>query len=202
MKTNTGRRTRLRIGILADLKTRNRYRFRCTEHLIREVQAMTLRTKSNRQTNVTFPCTEQLVAGHAKVLTPRLRRNAHSPGDFLADVILVPVSGDVNMNLGTSAAVSFGVASNVNATAATFAGGATILTEPALGVAKMATALDDEDEDEDKDDSYDDDELDEDDDEDLDDEDDEEFDDDLDAEDGDLDDDDLDDEDEDDEDEE
>jgi hypothetical protein len=136
------------------------------------------------------------------MLIPRLRRSAHSPGDFVADAILVPASGDVNMNLGTIAADFDGVASVVNATAATFAEGGAIPTQPtALGVARMATALDDEDEDEDEDDSYDDDELDDDEDEDLDDEDDEEFDDDLDDEDGDLDDDDLDDEDEDDEDE-
>ena len=163
---------------------------------------MTLRTKANRQSNVTFPCTEQLVAGRAKMLIPRLRRTAHSPSDFLADAILVPVSGDVNMNLGAFADDFCGVASDVNPTVATFVGGAAILTEPtALGAPRIVAALDDEDEDEDEDDSYDDD-LDEEDDEDLDDEDEEDFDDDLDDEAGDLDDDDLDDEDEDDEDEE
>jgi hypothetical protein len=101
---------------------------------------MTLRTKSNRQSNVTFPCTGQLAAGRAKMLIPRLRRSAHSPGDFVADAILVPASGDVNMNLGTIAADFDGVASVVNATAATFAEGGAIPTQPtALGVARMRT---------------------------------------------------------------
>jgi hypothetical protein len=199
MKTNTGRRGRLRIAILADVKARNRYRAVPQNIQKREVQAMTLRTKPNRQFNVTFPGTGQLVEGHVRMLVPRLRRAAHSPSDFLADAILGPVYADVNMNLGVLADDFFGVASDVNAPTARFAGEAVTLTEPNAWSVARTSALDDEDEDEDEDDSYDDD-LDEEDDEDLDDEDDEEYDDELDDEDGDLDD-ELDDEDEDDEDE-
>jgi len=161
---------------------------------------MTLRTKSNRQSTVTFPCTEQLVAGRAKMLIPRLRRTAHSPGDFLADAIVVPVGDDVNLNLGAFADDFWGVTSDGNTPALGIVAGAAILAEPTVqGVARIAAALDDEDEEEDEDDSYDDDDLDEEDDEELDDEDDEGYEDDLDD-DGELDD-DLDDEDEDEEDE-
>lgn len=165
---------------------------------------MTLRTKSNRQSNVTFSCTEQLVAGRARMLVPKLRRPSHLPGNLVAVAILVPVSGDVNTNLGAFADDSWTVAADVPATTSTFAGRAALLTEPtADGVARAASALDDEDEDE-EDDDYDDDDLDEEDDEDLEDVDEEEFAEDLDDEDDELDDDldDVDDEDDEDEDEE
>ncbi len=164
---------------------------------------MTPKMNAIRQFNFTLSRSERPVAGRSAIVVSQPRRISHAPRAFLAVAILVPASGDVNLNLEMSADDFGGVTSDVNVTAATFLGEGAILTEPTdLSVARIVAAVDDEDEDEDEDD-YDDDDLDEDDDEDLDDEDDEEYDDedDLEDEDDDLDNDDLDDEDEDDEDE-
>jgi hypothetical protein len=163
---------------------------------------MTLKTNANRQTSNNFSCSEQPFTVRTRILVPRLRRPAHSPEDLLADAILLPAGGDVNLNLGTWANDFAGVTPGVNATGAILASGVAILAEAScLNEVRIAAAVDEDDEDEDEDADYDDDDLDEEDDEDLDDEDDEGFEDDLDDEDDDLDDDDLDDEDEDDEDE-
>jgi hypothetical protein len=157
---------------------------------------MTLKTNPNRKSNVAVSYCKQLLAGRTRVVLPTLRRAAHLPGDFLAGAILVPLSGDVSGNLQTSADDFAGVTPDANAAVVVLAGGASVLAKAnSLNEVGFATALDDEDEDED---DYDDDDLDEEDDEDLDDEDDAEFDDedDLADDDDDLDDDDVDDEDE------
>ncbi len=166
---------------------------------------MTPKMNAIRQFNFTVSRSERPVAGRSAIVVSQPRRISHAPRAFLAEAILVPARGDVNLNLEMSADDFGGVTSDVNVTAATFVRGTAMLTEPTdLSATGTVAALDDEDEDEDEDDDYDDDDLDEDDDEDLDDEDDEEYDDedDLDDEDDDLDNDDLDDEDEDDEDDE
>jgi len=160
---------------------------------------MTLKTNRNRQSNVTLARGERAIAGPLAKAVSGLRRVSHHPGAFLAEVILAPGNGDVNLSLETCADDFAGVTPNANATALVLMSGGALVEEPGSGgEARIAAGFDEEDEDEDEDEDeeedldYEDDDLDE--DEDLDDED--EFDDDdLNDEDDDLDDDALDDED-------
>jgi hypothetical protein len=155
---------------------------------------MTQKAKPNQQPTVNFFRGERHVAGRAAVAVPQLRRVSRHAGHFLADAMLVPGSGDVNLNLDTFPSALVGGTSGGIPTMVTLWAG-TVLSEQAdLGKTRFVVALDDEDEEEDEDD-LDDDDLDEEDDEDIEEEDDEDYeDDDLDDEDEDLDDDDLDDE--------
>ena len=158
---------------------------------------MTQKAKANQQPTVKFFRGERHVAGRAAVTVPQLRRVSRHAGHFLADAILIPGSGDVNLNLEIVPGALVGGTSGGNPAVVTLWPGAAVLSEQAdLGKARLVAALDDEDEEEDEDDDLDDDDLDED-DEDLEEEDDEDYedDDDLDDEDEDLDDDDLDDDD-------
>jgi hypothetical protein len=156
---------------------------------------MTQKANPNQQPTVKFFRDERHVAGRTAVAVPQLRRVSRHAGHFLADAILIPGSGDVNLNLEIGPSALVGGISRGNAAVVTLWAGTAVLSEQAdRDKTRFVAALDDEDEEEDEDDDLDDDDLDEDDDEDLEDEDDEDYDDDdLDDEDEDLDDDDLDD---------
>lgn len=157
---------------------------------------MTQKANANQHPTVKFFRGERHVAGRAAVAVPQLRRVSRHAWHFLADAILIPGSGDVNLNLEIVPGALVGGTSGGNPAVVTLWLGTAVLSEQAgLGKTRFAVALDDEDEEEDEDDDLDDDDLDED-DEDLEEEDDEDYeDDDLDDEDEDLDDDDLDDDD-------
>jgi hypothetical protein len=151
---------------------------------------MTQKANANQQPTIKFFRSVRHVAGRVTIAVPQLRRVSRHAEHFL-DAILVPGSGDVNVNLDTVPSALAGGTLGGNPTTVTLWPGTVVLSEQAdLGKTRFVAALDEEDEEEDEDDDLDDDDLDEDEDEDL--EDDEDYeDDDLEDEDEDLDDDDL-----------
>jgi hypothetical protein len=161
---------------------------------------MNLKAHANQQPTAIFFRGKRRRTGRELLAVPRLRRVFRGPMYFLANAILSPDNGDVNLNLQ---GVSFDNSSetevsSIGSTAKFPPLGGRFAPEPASwGELRTTAALDDDDEDEDEEDGLDDDDLGEDDDEeeDLEDEDeDDDYDEDEDDEDG-LEDDDLDDED-------
>jgi hypothetical protein len=157
---------------------------------------MTLKAQANQQPNVTFFHRKREGASLGPIAVPRLRRDFRHSGRFLADAILVPNDGDVNMNLKAVSSDTSGEAregcSSRPAANSFVAGGAFISEDGFWGEVRPIAALDDDDElDEDDEDLEDEDDLDLDDEGEDEDEDEDELDEDEDED--DLDDDDLDD---------
>lgn len=126
---------------------------------------MTLKAHANQQSTVLFFHRKREGAGLGPIAVPRLRRDFRHSGRLLADAILVPGGGDVNLNLKAVSSDAYGEARegcSIRPAANSFvAGGAFISEDGRWGeVRPTAAALDDDDE------------LDEDDEEDLEDEDD------------------------------
>jgi hypothetical protein len=146
---------------------------------------MTLKAHANHLSTVNFLRGEQYFSGR---VVPKLRRVTHLRGCTLAEAILNPSGGDVNLNLETALHNLPANTPNETVNANGPTAEAWYFSEPATLDGSSFAAAYDEEEDEDEDDEdedLEDDELDE--DEDLEDEDDEDFEDDLDDEDEDLD---------------
>ena len=110
---------------------------------------MTQKANANQQSNVNFFRGKRHVAGRAAVAVPRAAPRLRHPGHFLADAILVPGNGDVNLNLETvSSRLSREVPREGNPQAVRFplAGAAFISEQADLGERGFVAAFDDEDE--------------------------------------------------------
>ena len=114
---------------------------------------MTQKANANQQPTVKFFRGKRHVAGRAAVAVPQLRRVSRHAWHFLADAILIPGGGDVNLNLEV-------VSSHAYAEAWEGQSGRGILSWPgehsfrkkALGEVRPTRRRLDEDEEEDEDD--------------------------------------------------